>query len=75
MSTRTATATTEPRVWPVAGARIPDPSPDDLPAVRDGLMHLWRPGVDGQMHTADGRHHASWHELRTRYDLVEVPHA
>ena len=64
----------QPRVWLVAGGRIPDPDPSDLPAVRDDLMHTWRPGADGLMHMTDGSHdhHATWRELRSRYDLVEV---
>ncbi len=61
-----------PRVWLVAGGHTPDPR--DLPTVRDTLMHTWRPGSDGLWHmTANGHdHHASWAELRARYDLVEV---
>lgn len=72
--TTTGTTTTRPRVWLVAGGRTPDPRPDQLPAVRDDLMHVWRPGGDGLMHMAtDGHdHHAGWTELRARYDLVEV---
>ncbi len=61
-----------PRMWLVAGGHVPDP--DDLPTVRDNLMHTWCPGADGLMHMAvNGHdHHASWQELRARYDLVEV---
>lgn len=68
-----------PRVWLVAGGRTPDPYPWDRPIVRDTLMRTWRAGADGLMHTTtvgfDHRvvdHHASWEELRARYDLVEV---
>jgi hypothetical protein len=62
-----------PRVWLVGGCSTSDPRPDQLPAVRDSLGHVWWPREDGLMHmTAAGQHHASWHELRARYDLVEV---
>lgn len=64
-----------PRVWLVAGGHTPDPCTCCQPAVRDTLMHTWRPGNDGLMHmtTANGHnHHARWAELRARYDLVEV---
>lgn len=60
-----------PRVWLVAGlGNAPDP--DDQPTVRDDQMHVWQPGQDGQWHTADGWHHATWTELHNRYDLIEV---
>lgn len=67
-----AEATARPRIWLVAGTRELEPEPEDLPTVRDGLMHTWCPGADGLMHTPDGRHHATWRELRDRYDLEEV---
>jgi hypothetical protein len=60
-----------PRVWLVAGAGA-EPDPADHPVVRDHLMRQWCPSSDGRYHTADGRHHASWTELHTRFDLVEV---
>jgi hypothetical protein len=59
-----------PRMWLVAGGCTAEPPPDRLPTVRDDLMHVWRPGPDGLMHM--GRHQTSWHELRIRYDLMEV---
>jgi hypothetical protein len=57
-------------VWLVAGGRRPDPR--DQPVVRDDLQHVWWPGPDGLWHTGDGHHHATWSELRARFDLVEV---
>lgn len=68
----TTTATARPRVWLVAGVSTTDITPADLPVVRDHLMRTWEPGEDNQWHTRDGRHHATWTELHTRYDLVEV---
>jgi hypothetical protein len=62
---------TGPRVWLVAGTNHA-PDPDDRPTVRDTCGHTWCPGIDGCYHTADGRHHATWTELHTRYDLIEV---
>jgi hypothetical protein len=60
-----------PRVWLVG--RVGSPAePTDLPAVRDTTMRTWRPGADGIYHSADGWHHTSWYELRSRCDLVEV---
>lgn len=72
-ATAPTTTPTKPRVWLVAGGHQPEPL--DLPPVRDGLQHLWEPGADGLMHTRDGWHHATWHELRVRFDLVEVGYA
>lgn len=70
------TTTTVPRVWLVAGLSTTDNqtdvAPADRPVVRDDLMRIWEPGPDGRWHTADGRHHATWGELHSRYDLVEV---
>lgn len=66
MSTRT-----RPRVWLVAGLGIL-PAPTDRPTVRDDQMRTWHPGNDGRYHSADGFHHATWVELHSRYDLVEV---
>jgi hypothetical protein len=60
-----------PRVW-LAAAGGGMPAPADRPVVRDHLMHEWRPGPDERWHTADGYHHATWGELHTRFDLVEV---
>jgi hypothetical protein len=68
------TTTLTPRVWLVAGLSTA-PAPADHPVVRDDLMREWRPGPDGRYHTADGRHHANWTELHTRFDLVEVTSA
>jgi len=67
------TTTETVRVWLVAGLSTTDnPAPVDRPVLRDDLMRCWYPDVDGRWHTADGRHHATWTELHTRYDLVEV---
>lgn len=71
----TAPAVKRPRVWLVAGLSTPDgvdSVPVDRPVVRDDLMRCWEPGEGGWWHTVDGRHHATWTDLRTRYDLVEV---
>jgi hypothetical protein len=57
-----------PRVWLVGST----PDPADLPTVRDTRMRTWQPGDDGQYHSTDGWHHATWTELHSRYDLVEV---
>lgn len=62
---------TGPRVWLVAGLGH-TPDPDDMPTVRDDQMHVWHFGTDGRLHTADGRHHATWTELHARTDLHEV---
>jgi hypothetical protein len=35
-------------------------------------MRTWQPGDDGTYHSADGWHRATWNELHSRYDLVEV---
>lgn len=69
-----AVTETRPRVWLVAGLSTADSqvAPADGPVVRDDLMRRWYPGVDGRWHTADGRHHVTWADLRSRYDLVEV---
>jgi hypothetical protein len=71
-ATTNRTTTNRPRVWLVAGGHVLDPPTAQLPAVRDTRGHTWLPGDDGLMHTATGYHHASWTELRARYDLVEV---
>ncbi|HEV7648431.1 MAG TPA: hypothetical protein VGP26_09740 [Actinophytocola sp.] len=57
-----------PRVWLVGTT----PDPADHPIVRDTRMRTWQPGDDGRYHSADGWHHATWNELHSRYDLVEV---
>ncbi|QFU90955.1 hypothetical protein [Amycolatopsis sp. YIM 10] len=67
------TTNSRPRVWLVADLCPGTAVPADRPPVRDDLMRRWCPGTDGQYHTADGRHHAQWAELRARFDLVEVP--
>jgi hypothetical protein len=75
MSTSTAThdvqPSTRPRVWLVAGIGS-TPDPTDHPIVRDNRMRTWQPGPDGRYHSTDGWHHATWTELHTRFDLVEV---
>lgn len=75
MSTLTATPDLDkrnrPRVW-LVGTIGTMPDPTDLPTVRDTWLRTWHPGPDGRYHSADGRHHATWTELHTRYDLVEV---
>lgn len=60
-----------PRVW-LAGDANPDPM--DLPTVRDGRMCIWCPDGNGcgDYHSADGWHHATWTQLHTWFDLVEV---
>lgn len=62
------TTTNRPRVWLVGTT----PYLAELPTVRDTWMRTWQPGADGRYHSADGRHHATWSELNSRYDLVEV---
>jgi hypothetical protein len=59
-------ALARPRVWLAA-----DTDHAREPAVRDHLMRQWKPTADGAYRTADGRHRASWPELRSRFDLVE----
>lgn len=72
--THSVQSSARPRVWLVAGiGSTPDPA--DHPTVRDNRMRTWQPGPDGQYHSADGWHHATWAELHTRFDLVEVPSA
>lgn len=63
---------TRPRVWLVGGNTTSDPAPGQEPAVRTDLMREWRPTSGGGYVTVDGRHRATWRELRARYDLVEV---
>lgn len=71
MSTREMAIDTpnRPRVWLVG--RI-GTDPIDQPAVRDTRMRTWMPGTDGVYHSTDGWHHATWTELHSRFDLVEV---
>lgn len=57
-----------PRVWLVGTT----PDPADLPTVRDTRMRTWQPGEDGTYCSTDGWHRATWTELHSRYDLVEV---
>jgi len=64
-------APNRPRVWLVGGTGT-TPDPADLPAVWDTWLRTWLPGADGRYHSADGWHHATWTELHSRYDLVEV---
>lgn len=68
---RPADVPNRPRVW-LVGRVGTTPDPIDLPAVRDTWLRTWLPGTDGNYHTADGRHHATWAELHARCDLVEV---
>jgi hypothetical protein len=60
-----------PRVW-LVGVMGTTPDPTDRPAVRDTWLRTWVPGDDGHYHSSDGRRHATWTELHSRYDLVEV---
>jgi hypothetical protein len=70
----TSTTAPRPRVWLVAGIGA-TPDPTDHPTVRDNRMITWRPSPDGTYHSVDGWHHATWSELHSRYDLVEIPTA
>jgi hypothetical protein len=63
-----------PRVWLVAGPGTAL-TPSDHPTVRDDQMRTWRPSSDGRYRTGQGRHCATWGELRARYDLLEVTEA
>lgn len=65
------TTLNRPRVW-LVGTIGTTPDPTDLPTVRDTRMRTWRPDADGRYHSVDGWHHATWTELHTSYDLVEV---
>lgn len=67
-----STTITRPRVWLAVEIGV-KPDPTDTPTVTDDQLRTWHPGPDGLYHTADGRHHATWRELRNRSDLVEVP--
>ncbi|HET9143392.1 hypothetical protein [Actinophytocola sp.] len=60
-----------PRVWLVARTGS-TADPTDGPVVRDTRMRTWRPGPDGAYHSTDGWHHATWAELHSRFDLIEV---
>jgi hypothetical protein len=60
-----------PRVW-LAGGPRGVLAPADRPVVRDDLMRQWFCVADDRYRTADGRHCATWAELRARFDLVEV---
>lgn len=60
------------RVWLVGGLSRRTDHPNTGSAVRDDQGRVWHHGKDGQFHTADHRHHATWSELRDRSDLVEV---
>ncbi|MGH3718831.1 MAG: hypothetical protein ACRDRI_08320 [Pseudonocardiaceae bacterium] len=55
------------RVWLIAGLGTAP-----TPTVRDDLMRTWQPGPDDHYSTNEGRHHATWNELRARHNLVEV---
>jgi hypothetical protein len=68
-----STSPASPRVWLVAGLNGGS-TPTDLPTVRDDLMRIWTPETDDRYSTGDGRHTATWAELRARHDLVEVTH-
>lgn len=60
------------RVWLVAPlCAVPEPS--DRPAIRDDMMRIWLPDSErGGYCTSGGHHHATWQQLHTRFDLVEV---
>ena len=60
-----------PRVWLVAGIGS-TPDPTDHPVVRDNRMITWQPDATGTYHSTNGYHHATWTELHSRFDLVEV---
>jgi hypothetical protein len=66
-----AQASAKPRVWLVAGVGTA-PDPVDRPTVRDNRMITWSSGPDGRYHSVGGWHHATWSELHTRFDLVEI---
>jgi hypothetical protein len=68
---RPAPAATRPRVWLVASIG-PAPDPVDRPTVRDNRMITWHADTTGRYHSTDGWHHASWTELHSRFDLVEI---
>ena len=57
-----------PRVWLVGSTS----EPADHPAVRDTWLRTWVRHDDGVYHSSDGWHHATWTELHSRSDLVEV---
>jgi hypothetical protein len=69
-----ATAAPRPRVWLVAGIGS-TPDPVDLPTVRDNRMITWHPDPTGHYHSTNGRHHATWTDLHSHFDLIEIPHA
>jgi hypothetical protein len=73
MST-TLTSAPRPRVWLVAGIGS-TPNPADHPVVRDNRMITWHPDPTGTYHAEGGHHHATWTELHSRFDLVEIPAA
>jgi hypothetical protein len=64
-------AVARPRVWLVAGTGA-TPEPTDHPVVRDNRMITWQPDPTGNYHSTDGHHHATWTELHSRFDLVEI---
>lgn len=68
-STPAYTIAAAARVWLVA-ALSNTREPADRPAVRDDLMRTWLPG--GGNGYRNGRHAATWAELHSRFDLVEV---
>jgi hypothetical protein len=70
--THPAHTVTRPRVWLVAGIGA-TPDPTDHPVVRDNRMITWQPDPSGAYHSTDGHHHATWTELHSRFDLVEIP--
>ncbi|QZS56653.1 hypothetical protein [Rhodococcus opacus] len=59
------------RVWLVA-ALAHTCEPTDRPAVRDDLMRTWVPEPGSGYRTRDGRRRATWAQLHSRFDLVEV---
>ena len=62
---------TASRVWLVA-ALAHTCEPTDRPAVRDDLMRTWVPEPGSGYRTQDGRRRATWAQLHSRFDLVEV---
>ncbi|MFD9665377.1 hypothetical protein ACFWAY_27770 [Rhodococcus sp. NPDC059968] len=67
----TSPCSTTSRVWLVA-ALAHTREPADRPAVRDDLMRTWVPEPGSGYRTRDGRRRATWAQLHSRFDLVEV---
>ncbi|MBB3037137.1 hypothetical protein [Hoyosella altamirensis] len=71
MTTVERPAVNTTRVW-LAAPLCRAPEPSDRPVVRDDLMRTWVPAVGAVYCSADGRHRATWQQLRVQHDLVEV---